>query len=328
MKMRQISLLGIGLGAIAALSTTPVQAEPAQTVQTISQAIPLGNGLEQQSGWYGSIHPSVVFDPSFEGESERTNINQVPAINCIDDFPPGSIFFDYIDCEARFLEASDELESFSVNLDSNTGFGLSGALGYRFNKNSRVELELGYNRNSVDSIRVGGITRNRDAEEFRQANPPFGVINPNRPLDENGFPSRFVAVDREGGSVSLPAIDQDIDGKIETWTLIASAYYDIETGSPFKPYLGGGLGIARLSASDIETEIPELYTRVDLDGSDTSFIFQLNAGTAYQIGDRGSVSLGYRLQGLPGQKFEADGIDFDSQTILTHAVEFGGQYRF
>jgi len=291
-QMRRMSLLGLGL--FTALTANPVQAETAKTLH-ISQAIPLGDGLTGDSGWYGSIHPSVVFGPSFDAESEQTQIQLDPTtlpggpvVPDVPVVPGGPVVPDVTD--------SVEVDDFGLSLETNTGFGISGALGYRFTRALRTELELGYNRNSAERLVIDGIS-------LQSAVLPL-------PVD-------------------LPETKLDLDGQVETWNLMASGYYDIQTNSPFQPYLGGGIGIAKVSANGINADLPALLNRsIDLDDDGVSFIFQVKAGTAYQIGDRGSVSLGYRLQGLPGQSFEVDGIDFDAKTVLTHAVEFGGQYRF
>ncbi|NJN30156.1 MAG: porin family protein [Synechococcales cyanobacterium RM1_1_8] len=208
-------------------------------------------------------------------------------------------------CAPPIIDLVYDIQPFSVSIDSSTGFGLSGAVGYRFNRNFRTELELGYNRNTINQLEVSDITINLS--------------------NDFAYPTLALPIPL---SVTYPGFKADLDGKLETWTVMASGYCDIDTNRNFKPYLGGGIGIANLSASGINADIPGLNQRLELNDNSASFIFQVKAGAAYQISDRGLVSLGYRLQSLPGQSFEADGIEFDSQTVLTHAIEFGGQYQF
>lgn len=125
----------------------------------------------------------------------------------------------------------------------------------------------------------------------------------------------------------------DADGRFDIWSLSANGYYDIPTGSAFRPYIGGGVGIARLTADDVDVGIDALG-EASLDGSGVSAIFQAKAGLAYDISQNASVFVGYRFQGIPGQNFtvqdiqNAGDVDFDAKTILIHSLQLGGTFRF
>jgi outer membrane autotransporter protein len=65
-----------------------------------------------------------------------------------------------------------------------------------------------------------------------------------------------------------------------------NAYYDIDTGTRFTPYVGAGLGYAHLKAK----------ANGDVYGSESAdnLAWQLGAGVSYAATDNISVDLGYR----------------------------------
>lgn len=239
-----------------ALAQTPeLESTEPETERLIAQAM----STEDDNGWYFSIGPSLVFGYPVDVEADDPVTVTVPAV--FPGAPPVT------------TEVPVELE-----LDTDTGFGINGAVGYRFD-DARVELEVAYTSNDVD-----GITLN-DLDEV------------------------------------------DIDGDIESFQFMVSGYYDIPTQSRFSPYVGGGVGLATLEANDVEATLPTLG-EVALDGTGTSFVFQVKAGVNYQFSDRGSAFLGYRLHGIPGQEFEALDSDLDTDTLFVHSLQLGGRFEF
>ncbi|MEM9803986.1 MAG: P44/Msp2 family outer membrane protein [Cyanobacteria bacterium P01_D01_bin.56] len=248
------SILTLALAGMA--TPTLAQAAPENLVDnTIAQAI----SSEQENGWYVSIGPSLVFGYPVDIASD----GDVP-ITTAPLFPGGPAVVANIPID--------------ISLDTETGFGINGAAGYRFD-DARVELEVAYTNNNVD-----GVTVNNLAE--------------------------------------VP-----LDGDIESAQLMVNGYYDIPTESRFSPYIGGGVGVATLTANDVEANIPGIGN-LALDDTGASFVFQVKAGVGYEISDQASAFLGYRLHGLPGQNFEAFGADFDADTVLIHSVQLGARYEF
>ena len=74
--------------------------------------------------------------------------------------------------------------------------------------------------------------------------------------------------------------------KIENNSIMLNAYYDIDTGTKFTPYVGAGLGMARLK---IKEKSDENWSK-----SSNEFAWQLGAGVSYAATDNVSVDLGYR----------------------------------
>lgn len=123
------------------------------------------------------------------------------------------------------------------------------------------------------------------------------------------------------------AAEVDADGDLNTWTIAANGYYDIPTGTALRPYLGAGLGVAKVVADDVSVDLP-VVGNAELDDSGVSLVFQAQAGLAYDFTDNASAFVGYRLQGIPGQSFTAADVDLKADTTLIHSAQLGAQYRF
>jgi opacity protein-like surface antigen len=90
---------------------------------------------------------------------------------------------------------------------------------------------------------------------------------------------------------------------IRTQTLFLNAYWDINTGTKFTPYIGGGLGIGFIkfefynkSAGPGGDGFEGIYS--PLNKTNTNFIWNLGAGLGYDINDNWTIDLGYRFVGL------------------------------
>jgi opacity protein-like surface antigen len=96
------------------------------------------------------------------------------------------------------------------------------------------------------------------------------------------------------GSVGgVPAPD-----KISSTAIMANAYYDFTMGGSWTPYVGGGLGVARVnfqSAADVR---------------DMVLAYQFIGGLGYNVTSNTVVTLDYRYFGVDTPTFEA-GTTFD-----------------
>ncbi len=102
-------------------------------------------------------------------------------------------------------------------------------------------------------------------------------------------------------------IDNAGDGRAESGALMANAYWDIETGTRFTPYIGGGIGVA--------------HVEFDTTGGDegTEFAYQGIAGASFAIDPRWSVGAEYRYFATT----QVDNTDYDN-----HAVVANVRYAF
>ena len=103
--------------------------------------------------------------------------------------------------------------------------------------------------------------------------------------------------------------------KLESQSLMLNAYYDIDTGTKFTPYVGAGIGYSKLKASYTLTA-----ENATLSESDYQFTWQAGVGVAYAVNDNLSLDLGYRYVDMgnvkknyePGSsyKFDVDANEF------------------
>lgn len=81
--------------------------------------------------------------------------------------------------------------------------------------------------------------------------------------------------------------------KLENNSLMFNAYYDIDTGTKFTPYVGAGLGAVRL-----KTESKVAYhhddTTLSYGKSKNNFAWQLGTGVSYAATDNVVIDCGYR----------------------------------
>jgi len=118
--------------------------EPRSASDLVNPPVMLGQatrGGRSDAGWYVSLSPSVVFGYTIDIGGEEIPVTIPAGI-------PG-------------LPDIQTTVPFDAAIDTNTGFGVSGAVGYRFS-DARVELEVGYNYNDVDSITVNDLEASVD----------------------------------------------------------------------------------------------------------------------------------------------------------------------
>jgi len=75
-------------------------------------------------------------------------------------------------------------------------------------------------------------------------------------------------------------------------TLQANVYWDIDTGTAFRPFIGGGMGISFIHAS-YKPENGSSYS-----DTTTGFAWNAGAGVAYDINETVTVDLAYRFAGF------------------------------
>jgi OOP family OmpA-OmpF porin len=115
-------------------------------------------------------------------------------------------------------------------------------------------------------------------------------------------------------------------GHVSTFAVMANVWYDIDIGSRFKPYIGGGAGWARshfdgaILTSSGATRSGEGTTAFDQAG----FAYQLGAGFNYEIMPGVDLGLGYRFSVEPrlhfkeGGEFGGEGFGGEGYTLDNH----------
>ncbi len=144
----------------------------------------------------------------------------------------------------------------ALETEFDTGFAISGQVGYAFDNGLRVELEGAYSEYGVDThsgLTVGGT----DIDTVDSAILTRGAADAANPT--------------VGGVIA------DGQGQVSNFGLFGNVFYDIQTGSGFKPYVGAGLGYQWV---DVEYSPSDVSVADDDDGS---FAYQLMAGASYEL---------------------------------------------
>lgn len=104
------------------------------------------------------------------------------------------------------------------------------------------------------------------------------------------------------------------EGDLKTQSLMVNGYYDVATGSPWSPFVGVGIGWAKV---DLDT--PAL----PLGDNDDVFAYQFMAGVTYAIDAQWSVDAQYRYFGT--QDATIQGADF---SMNSNDLMVGVRYNF
>lgn len=157
-------------------------------------------------------------------------------------------------------------------IESDPGFGIGVAGGYKFNFGLRAEAEVSLRGNNADNV--------------------------------------------DGVSA---------DGPIAALAVMGNLWYDINTNTSLIPYIGGGVGFARLGA-DIDLLSVKL-----VDDADTVFAYQFGGGLGYNLGT-GFILFGeYRYFATADPTFTAEPIwgigPFDAE-YSTHNILVGLRKEF
>ncbi len=162
------------------------------------------------------------------------------------------------------------------SFDFDHGWGLSGNVGYQFGGPFRLELEVAYRTNDIDSITSGGA--------------------------------------RLAGAT----------GEMNSLAFMVNGFYDINTGTAFTPYVGLGVGYARVSADGISATGLG-FTNGD---DDNKFAYQAIAGVAYQLTPEVALTADYRYFATQDPSFRlSSGASVDAE-YKTHNIMVGLMLKF
>jgi len=124
-------------------------------------------------------------------------------------------------------------------------------------------------------------------------------------------------------------------------TLFFNAYFDIDTGTPFTPYLGGGLGMAfnyssisgNWRPSDLGAALGIPPGSFSKSRYDTTFAWNLGAGLSYAFTENVAADLGYRFISTGQRDLRATWSD-DGQRVKVgsspyiHEFYLGARFTF
>jgi len=125
--------------------------------------------------------------------------------------------------------------------------------------------------------------------------------------------------DTAGGSFD------NAEGPLNAVYLLANLWYDIPNSSRFTPYVGGGLGMAKVDGDTFFDD--DVY---GYGPGETKFAYQVGAGVSYGINDRMSLDVGYRYKAVDGVNFDdSDGGGvYENGDVHTHTLQAGLRFDF
>jgi opacity protein-like surface antigen len=103
-----------------------------------------------------------------------------------------------------------------------------------------------------------------------------------------------------------------LNGDISSLSLMVNGYYDIDLGASVTPFIGGGLGFARVALDSSDFGI---------DDNDTVFAYQFAAGVSFALNPKLNLDLQYRLFGTSDPDFTDDFGDRIETEYTTHTLD-------
>ena len=201
-----------------------------------------------------------------------------------------------------------------------TGYAVRGTAGYAFASGLRAEVDISYQENDTTRMNV-------------KSPGALGLVayGSSRGLPPSELEQEYAALSPQQQSTYEEAAKgtSRIRGDITMLTVWANAFYDFDLQSAWKPYIGGGLGFARV-AIDAKSRATGNSLA---DDDDTVFAYQFGAGLGYALSrsqERAlTATLDWRYFGGddPALKGDVTGTKFHTE-IDGHYAGAGIRYSF
>lgn len=126
--------------------------------------------------------------------------------------------------------------------------------------------------------------------------------------------------------------------ELSVYSAMLNVYYDIDTGTKFTPYVGGGIGLAHLkNKTKVTGSTPAGALNSGSSESENNFAWNIGAGVSYAVNSNVSIDAGYRYtdygnvketvsQTVPGlgSPLNVDG----KYDVTSHEFLIGARYSF
>ncbi len=120
---------------------------------------------------------------------------------------------------------------------------------------------------------------------------------------QNGFRAEIEGAHRHNGIDQFRRLEGS--GSLNASTLMVNGYYDINLNDfPIVPYIGVGIGMARINGNGIKRNLVTCCPQVD--GSDTVFAYQAIAGLSWRLMPALSIGVEYRFLGTTRFNLDAE----------------------
>lgn len=200
-----------------------------------------------------------------------------------------------------------------------------------------VEVKAGGEYRQIDSIRNSSAVADPVPVNKTSVDDVVGVVGGAAGLDfkDIGLPVRTEIEYTYHSQMSYDAnptyinahFPTTIKSDVNSHTLFLNAYYDIDTGTAFTPYVGGGIGWAwnrtKTTGTIIATGGSEKIKKTHND-----FAWNLAAGCSYALTPNWAVDAGYRYIDFGKIIWGNENAQLTSKDITGHEVTLGLRYKF
>ena len=121
--------------------------------------------------------------------------------------------------------------------------------------------------------------------------------------------------------------DEKYKTEISSQSFMLNGYYDLENPTIFKPYVGAGVGMAKIKYHSKYTDFVDPEYNETNSISKNKFAYSLMAGVGAEITKNVTLDIGYRYTdyGSFSKNIEGDKVKFDTKA---HQVLAGVRYSF
>lgn len=127
------------------------------------------------------------------------------------------------------------------------------------------------------------------------------------------------------GTIAAP---NDVTAKMSAWSVLLNGYLDLGSWYRISPYIGAGVGAARVRVSDVQSTAAPPFTP-GLSNSQWNFAWAAMAGVGYAVTPNIVADIGYRYLNLGDAKSAADAAGLMTfKNIASHQVRVGLRWSF
>ncbi len=192
---------------------------------------------------------------------------------------------------AAWQEDSSTNGAMSFHSESDPGFDVLGAVGRNLGNGVRLEGELGYRQIDLSKLSIGN----------------------------DGGAGAAAGVGSLNGVTT-----NNVSGGSHVVSFMGNAFYDFDLpNTRFKPYIGGGVGFARVEADDLRASNAPLVS-----DNAVVFAYQAGAGVSYPLTPQTDAFLDYRYFATQDPTFTAATGGTVKTDLQTQNVSVGLRYKF
>jgi opacity protein-like surface antigen len=196
------------------------------------------------------------------------------------------------------------------SFDLNSGWYVRGDLGYGWGRSSGTQAATGFptpSSNSLGNAPTGGVG--------------FGI---KRGWIRTDVTADYLSDMKYRGTVATP---DDVTAKMSAWSVLLNGYLDLGSWYRVSPYIGGGVGTARVKVSDYQSTVTPPFAGGS--NSQWNFAWAAMAGVGFAMSSNLMADVGYRYLNLGDAKTAADAAGaMTFKNIVAHEVRVGLRWSF